>query len=130
MADEREDGTLPSVLVVEDDHDTRVLLRATLEGAGFDVHTATNGREALSNIKRLPSPPRLIVVDLQMPVMDGWELIRSLQSDEALKAIPVGVQSANVDITLPGGIAFVLPKPVDVDSLLALVRHHCGSRVT
>jgi two-component system response regulator AdeR len=116
----------PLVLVVEDDHDTRVLLRATLEGAGYVVVTAANGRDAMLRLAELPSPPRLLLIDLRMPVMDGWELLASLRQDARWAAIPIGVQSANVDITLPQGISFVLGKPVDVAALLALVRHHCG----
>jgi CheY-like chemotaxis protein len=61
-----------------------------------------------------------------MPVMDGWELIGYLQNNPELSIIPVGVQSADEDITLPDGIAFVLNKPLDVDALLNVVRHHCG----
>jgi CheY-like chemotaxis protein len=116
----------PLVLVVEDDHDTRVLLRATLEGAGFAVVTAANGRDAIGHLTELPSPPRLLLLDLQMPVMDGWELLATLQGDARYARIPVGVQSGNLDITLPVGVAFVLSKPVDVPALLALVRHHVG----
>ena len=116
----------PLVLVVEDDHDTRVLLRATLETAGFTVVTAANGRDAILRLAELPSPPRLLLLDLQMPVMDGWELLVTLRRDSRWARIPVGVQSANVDVTLPDGVSFVLAKPVDVDALLAFVRHHCG----
>lgn len=116
----------PLVLVVEDDHDTRVLLRATLETAGFTVVTAANGRDAMLRLAELPSPPRLMLLDLQMPVMDGWELLSSLRQERRWARIPVGVQSANLEVTLPDGVSFVLGKPVDIDALLALVRHHCG----
>ena len=116
----------PLVLVVEDDHDTRVLLRATLEGAGCSVVTAANGRDAMVHLAELPSPPRLLLLDLQMPVMDGWEFLATLRRDRRWARVPVGVQSANLDVTLPEGVSFVLGKPVDVQALLALVRHHCG----
>ena len=114
------------MLVVEDDHDTRVLLRATLEAAGYVVVTAANGRDAMLRLAELPSPPRLLLLDLQMPVMDGWELLVTLRQERRWANIPVGVQSANLDVTLPGGVSFVLGKPVDVEALLALVRHHCS----
>ncbi|HEX4462142.1 MAG TPA: response regulator, partial [Polyangia bacterium] len=123
---ESEASQPPLVLVVEDDHDTRVLLRATLETAGFVVVTAANGRDAMLRLAELPSPPRLMLLDLQMPVMDGWELLVSLRQHSRWARIPIGVQSANLEVTLPDGVSFVLGKPVDVDALLALVRHHCG----
>lgn len=116
----------PLVLVVEDNHATRVLLRATLEDAGCTVVTATNGRDAMLRLDELPSPPRLLLVDLHMPVMDGWELLTSLAQDPRWAHIPVGVQTANAEVTLPHGVSFVLVKPVDIPALLAFVRHHCG----
>jgi CheY-like chemotaxis protein len=118
-------ATPVSLLIVEDDHDTRVLLRATLEGQGYVVHTAANGRDALLLLDELAEPPRLIIVDLRMPVMDGWQLMGHLRSDARLSGIPIGVQTGSIETTLPDGVSFVLPKPVDVAALLALVRHHC-----
>jgi CheY-like chemotaxis protein len=115
----------PQILVVEDDHDTRVLLRATLEQAGYAVETAANGRDAMARLTAMAEAPQLLIIDLLMPVMDGFELIAYVRKDERLARVPIGIQSANVDVTLPGGVAFVLPKPVDVDALLAFVRHHC-----
>jgi len=103
-----------------------VLLRNTLEDAGFAVHTAANGRDAVAQLQQLTAPPRLLLVDLYMPVMDGWDLIAYVKSRDDLARIPIGVQSANLEVTLPGGVAFVLPKPVDVEALIAMVRHHCG----
>jgi CheY-like chemotaxis protein len=123
----RSRGEPPQILVVEDDHDTRVLLRATLEQAGYSVETAANGRDAMVRLQAMAEPPRLLLVDLLMPVMDGFELIAFMRKDERFARVPIGIQSANVDVTLPGGVAFVLPKPVDVDALLAFVRHHCPS---
>jgi CheY-like chemotaxis protein len=116
------------ILVVEDDHDTRVLLRATLEQAGYAVETAANGRDAIARLKAMATPPCLLIIDLLMPVMDGFELIGFVRKDPRLAQVPIGIQSANVDVTLPGGVAFVLPKPVDVDALLAFVHHHCAAQ--
>jgi CheY-like chemotaxis protein len=114
-----------AILVVEDDHDTRVLMRSTLEGAGYEVHTAANGREALVILRGLPTLPQLMLVDLRMPVMDGWQLLAEVQGDTRLRPIRVGVQTASMETTLPEGVSFVLPKPVDVDALLAFAKHHC-----
>src|SRR2546423_3571774 len=116
----------PVILVVEDDHDSRVMLRAVLEEEGYVVHSAANGRVAVDMLSTLPSRPKLVIVDLNMPVMDGWELMMHLRQHPELRMIPVGVQSADEDTTLPDGVSFVLKKPIDVAALLNIVRHHCG----
>jgi CheY-like chemotaxis protein len=115
-----------TVLVVEDEHDARVIIREALEHAGYEVHTATNGRDAIALAESLQPPPKLILLDLRMPVMDGWDFIARLRSKASLATIPVGVQTGEVDRTLPGGVQFVLGKPIDLEALLTLVRHHCG----
>ena len=116
----------PVIVVVEDDHDSRVLLRSLLEAEGYTVESAADGRVAIQLLSSLPAVPKLVIVDLNMPVMDGWELIAYLRQHPELSTIPVGIQSADEDSTLPDGVAFVLNKPIDVNALLAVVRHHCG----
>jgi len=97
----------------------------TLEG--FVATTVANGREALEYLRR-GDRPDIILLDLMMPVMDGWEFRRKQQSDPALATVPVVVLSAldhrraaDVD-----AVAF-LKKPLDFDRLLELVRHYCRS---
>jgi two-component system, chemotaxis family, chemotaxis protein CheY len=116
----------PAILVVEDDHDSRVMMRSLLEDAGYVVHTAANGRDAVEKLSSPDVRPRLVIVDLNMPVMDGWELMGYLRSHPEHSLIPVGIQSADEDVTLPDGVAFVINKPVDVEALLTVIRHHCG----
>jgi two-component system response regulator CpxR len=115
-----------AVLVVEDEHDARTLMRELLEGAGYAVFTATNGRDAVELARNMSPKPKLILLDLRLPIMDGWEVMAALRQQAMLAQIPVGVQSGEEDRTLPDGISFVLRKPIDPDALLALVRHHCG----
>jgi len=95
----------------------------TLEG--FVATTVSNGREALDYLRQ-GDRPDIILLDLMMPVMDGWEFRRKQQSDPALAAVPVVVLSAldhrraaDVD-----AVAF-LKKPLDFDRLLELVRQYC-----
>ena len=95
----------------------------TLEG--FVATAVANGREALEYLRR-GDRPDIILLDLMMPVMDGWEFRRKQQSDPALATVPVVVLSAldhrraaDVD-----AVAF-LKKPLDFDRLLELVRQHC-----
>lgn len=112
------------VLVIDDDDSIRELVQMALRDEGYDVLTAQHGGAALSLLGR--EDPGLILLDMRMPVMDGWEFIALLRSRASLAGIPVGVQTAEVDRTLPGGVSFVLGKPIDLDALLTLVRHHCG----
>src|SRR5690349_1848715 len=81
------------VLVVEDSTDARQMLASLLEVEGFAVRTAANGREALDQLRAGP-PPCLILLDLMMPVMDGYQFRAEQRQDPGLSPIPVVVVSA------------------------------------
>jgi CheY-like chemotaxis protein len=115
------------VLIVEDDEDLREMMAQLLTLEGFQTATVANGREALEYLHQAAKPD-VILLDLMMPVMDGWEFRRQQQADPALAPVPVIVLSAldqnrttNLDAT-----AF-LKKPLDFDRLLSLVRTYCRS---
>ena len=114
-----------SVLLVEDDHDVRVTVRSILEDEGYEVFTATHGREAIAFLTRVTTLPKLLLVDLHMPVMDGWELIERLRDDSRLSGLPIVVLTA-VDQPPPGPITAFVRKPLDHDALVAMARHYCG----
>jgi CheY-like chemotaxis protein len=86
------------VLIVEDDEAIRETLRELLEFEGFEVATAANGREAVSQLQRTERPC-LILLDLMMPVMNGWEFLRKRREDLTIATIPVvvvfGLRSRN-----------------------------------
>ena len=84
-----------TILVIEDDEPVRLTLVDTLELNGFRVVAATNGTEGLALAKR--DLPSLIITDVNMPGMTGFELLETFRRDEALRAIPVIVISAKVD---------------------------------
>ncbi len=105
------------ILVVDDDAGIRDALATTLGDAGYEVVTAVDGRDALA---RLSPRPALILVDLMMPELDGWELIGELQRTAPLADIPICVLSAIASHAPPEARA-VLHKPVDLDELLATV---------
>jgi CheY-like chemotaxis protein len=86
----------PNVLVAEDDRDVREMLVALLRRHGYDATSVANGREALGEIRRT-SPPRLVLLDLSMPVMDGWAFLGERDRDPALRSIPVIVISGERD---------------------------------
>ncbi len=116
------------ILVVEDDDEIRELIAEMLEDSGFDVATAANGREALERL-RAPVLPCVIVLDLMMPVMNGWELRSKLLADPKLCDIPVIVVSGAADLhESPDGLmaARILTKPVKWPALLASVQAHCA----
>jgi CheY-like chemotaxis protein len=117
-----------TVLVVEDDEAIRDTLADILQYEGYTVVTACDGREAMFRLRGGP-PPALILLDLMMPRMNGWEFrAEQLQAAE-IASIPVVILSGAHDglrqATLLNATGF-LPKPVEVLLLLELVRRHCG----
>jgi CheY-like chemotaxis protein len=116
-----------SVLVVDDDDDIREILCEILERAGYPVVGASNGVEALCVLETVR--PRLILLDLNMPVMDGFEFRRRQCLDGALVLIPTVVMSALYQMTerIAGlGVAGALPKPIDLKDVMDTVSRYCG----
>jgi CheY-like chemotaxis protein len=112
------------ILVVEDDADTRESMRRLLEAAGFAVICAANGEKAMACIAQRERP-HLILMDLAMPVMDGWDFRSQLGRDVALASIPVIIISAQNDlpqIAASLDATAYFRKPVEVDGLLNTIR--------
>jgi CheY-like chemotaxis protein len=116
------------VLIVEDDDLTRDALRSVLEAEGYAVATAANGREAYNFLLR-NGRPGLILLDLMMPVMSGWEFRHEQKRDPGLARIPVVVCSAAGDlqqeVSLLGAAGY-LQKPIEPGHLLDMVRSFCS----
>jgi CheY-like chemotaxis protein len=114
------------ILVVEDDEGIRETLQLALELEGYAVTTACNGKEGLAALP-LMRMPCLILLDLMMPVMNGWAFAEALRDDQMLAPIPVVIVTAFPDkaagITQARG---VLKKPVELEGLLQMVRRFCG----
>ena len=113
------------VLIVEDDEDLREMMAQMLTLEGFETVAVANGREALEYLHE-GEKPDVILLDLMMPVMDGWEFRRQQQADPSLAPVPVIVLSA-LDQARASNLkaeAF-LKKPLDFDRLLSLVRAYC-----
>jgi CheY-like chemotaxis protein len=113
------------VLIVEDDEDLRDMMAQMLTIEGFAAATVANGREALDYLHGT-TRPHVILLDLMMPVMDGWEFRRRQQADPELAPVPVIVLSAlDQARAAPVDATAFLKKPLDFDRLLELVRSHC-----
>jgi CheY-like chemotaxis protein len=115
-----------SVLVVEDNDDIREAIGEILGNEGYETALAENGERALELLAELPRPC-LLLVDLIMPHMDGWELLSVLSRDDRLATIPVIVMSAAAN-PASALIHATLKKPIDLDILLRIVREHCCNR--
>jgi CheY-like chemotaxis protein len=113
------------VLVVEDDPDVREVMVAVVESEGHTAVAAENGDEALK-ILRGGLQPCLILLDLMMPVKDGWEFRAEQEADPNLASIPVIVVSAAQKHQVESlHAAATLPKPIDFDRLTSLLKQHC-----
>ena len=115
------------VLVVDDDPGIRSVISAVLEDEGFPVTTAANGREALSSISS--EEPALVLLDLQMPVMSGWEVINTLR--EAQTTIPIVLMTAGFRAQAEAERCHAdgfLPKPFNLDDLVQVVERFTGER--
>jgi len=112
-----------SILLVEDDDDFRLGLAEFLRGEGYLVTCAANGLEALSYLKSAPQPPSVVLLDLKMPVMSGWDFRAKMLEDSAFASIPVIVLSGAVT---PADVATLraaatLNKPVDFERLVSML---------
>jgi CheY-like chemotaxis protein len=114
------------ILLVEDDPSIQGAVTMLLEREGFTVTCAFNGEEALQALHAGDSPA-LILLDMVMPVMDGTEFRRAQQLEPRLACIPVVVLSATTGAEPPADMpppSAVMPKPFDIDQLLAMVEKH------
>jgi CheY-like chemotaxis protein len=114
-----------SVLIVDDDVDGVTALRYLLESHGYRVQSAGNGREALHYLRQ-GARPSVVILDLAMPIMNGWQFLAAREGDEALASIPVIVVTASQPA--PGAESeMVMTKPVDLDALLDRIGAACAA---
>jgi CheY-like chemotaxis protein len=113
------------ILVVDDDESLRELLRLHLSSAGYEVEVAEDAIGAGYRVLR--NPPDLIITDVEMPHMDGFEFVAALKADQSLRYVPVIFLTAVEDGDTRGkelGAVGYVTKPVRADRLLALVAQH------
>src|SRR4051794_28385490 len=121
-----------AVLVVDDDLDIREALTDILQDRGFQVTSAANGREALALLRSLSRPPSVILLDLMMPIMDGYGFLEEQRRDAALAVIPVAIITAGhgVDRNRIDGVAPIVPKPINLERLFSIIDQLCRSTVS
>ncbi|HLY37731.1 MAG TPA: response regulator [Candidatus Binatia bacterium] len=117
----------PTVLIVEDDHDVREAITVILECAGYESAGAADGAQAMQML-HAGLRPGLIVLDLMLPVLDGWQFRQEQRRHAEFESIPTIVCSALGDAerhAMRLGAVAGLTKPLDVDMLLALAERYC-----
>lgn len=115
------------ILLVEDDQMIRESLSEALQFEGFSVTTAENGADAIEKLREIKHPC-LILLDLMMPVMNGWEFLSYRKTDDVLITIPVAVISAASDNAIKKtiGAERVFKKPLNITALFDWIEKYCG----
>lgn len=121
-------GNRPCVLVVEDEQVARATICETLQDAGCRVMEAADGHEAQERLEAAGEPPCVILLDLMMPRVDGWQFRAWQRHDPRFASVPVVLLSAIRDLpaTAQALEAEYLAKPLSFATLLAAVEKHCG----
>lgn len=114
----------PDVLIVDDDPPIRNLLRHIFKRIGFDAREARDGVEAISLVEQ--AVPKLMMLDLMMPRMNGWEVLEKLRERGLLDQVPVvvltAVGSQRTDTLRDYGVRAVLSKPFEIHDLISTVK--------
>lgn len=111
------------VLIVEDEEESRETLRELLELEGLVVQTAANGREGLDAIAALDGRLCVVLLDLFMPVMDGWQVVDALRREGRLGSVRVVIVTSAAHRAPPG--VPVLEKPLDIARLMEAIQQTC-----
>jgi len=123
LADTPSNSDAPVILLIDDEESIRQVLSLALEFEGFRVFTASNGQEGIELLSRMPRPC-LILLDLMMPVLDGWGFMEALAKKPAYAGIPVAIITAFSERANGIRSVALLQKPVELDQLFDLARRY------
>lgn len=115
------------VLIIDDSIEIQILLRVLLEAKGYQIDCTSNGEEALRLLQRTDHLPDLILLDLQMPIMDGESFLKRHHENLRIQNIPVVIISGDDHIRDNGrrtDVAEILPKPFDILSIVSAVERN------
>lgn len=117
--------TAPVILIVDDNDDTRLMYEELLSRCGFRVRLAADGMEALASAEEVV--PSVVVMDLAMPGLNGWEATRRLKTAERTRDVPIIVLTAHAldhyrEVAIAAGCDEFLAKPCPIDTLVAAIR--------
>ena len=112
------------IIAADDEPDVLLIVKSALQGEGYEVRTATNGHEALEIAKQ--DPPDLFVLDVMMPGMSGFDLVKALKSNTATATIPIimltGISDrSKIKDALAGGVNYYIVKPFEFEELIEKV---------
>jgi len=119
------------ILVVDDDPDARDIVRTFLDANGYEVTTAATGKEALAKMEEVH--PVLVLLDVMMPGMDGWEVARVIKNHPEFEDVRIVMLTARSDFTdkqegLRSGADDYIVKPIDLDNLAERVQRNLAAR--
>jgi|SRR5687768_2166241 CheY-like chemotaxis protein len=121
------------ILVVDDDDAIRLVISTLLAEEGYLVTEAANGQAALTQLQTSTPLPCVIILDLMMPIMSGWEFLRIRQTDPVVQRIPVVAISASravADSVATLNVQEALAKPIDLEHLLSILQRYCVRATT
>ena len=114
-----------SILIIEDEESIRQTLRDVFELKGFTVYSATNGAEGIRELREMPQKPCVVLLDLMMPVVNGWQFLDVQRNDPKLSDIPIIICSAYEESAKAVHPEGFVAKPVQLATLLAAVNKFC-----
>jgi CheY-like chemotaxis protein len=115
-----------AILIIDDDETIRQMLKLALEMQDYTVYTAANGKDGLLELRKIPTPC-IILLDLMMPEMDGWQFVNTLTSEKELSSIRIFVMTAFPEKASTLTVAGVIRKPFDLDQLFEITHEYCNS---
>lgn len=115
-----------SILVIDDDEGVRLMMTDVLEIQGYEVHTAVDGKAGMEKLGTMKQLPSVILLDLMMPEVSGWEFLDFQHNNRSYASIPVIICSAYEGSASSIGSVNVLIKPVQLESLIGAVKALAG----